>query len=298
MKINKRQVNNNYLEVTYDELVDIIRKEDLIPTQQYLISNFRSAHFIYKTNEPIYPQREILNNSGEIEDYEPIYEPLIVTAINEKSLSSVAYSVIHELDVIYYDWNPDNWLNDTGFSDDGVIIPDFRGVIYFRKDPVNNNATSFDFRNIRFRRWKKDNVFSSVEQLGSEFKDFLIFDLENHEYFNNYIPENKANNSILSNVIFHGDAKNNVFEYNISDSTFMESVTSTTFKNNIEGFTSLVQLDGFTIGNNVNNLIFNEDNLDDLNSFSLPVIYVDKDDKIEFRYMDEIGNLVFKTLKE
>jgi hypothetical protein len=86
-------------------------------------------------------------------------EPLIVTALAADKIHSVVRSETYPQDIIHYDWNPDNWMDDPSFADvesepATSIIDDFKGVITFRHDTLLDNYVGCDFRNCKSRRWK------------------------------------------------------------------------------------------------------------------------------------------------
>ncbi len=85
-------------------------------------------------------------------------EHLIFTATSANAINREVYSVEYPQDIIHYDWNPANWLDDLSFADAEVtalvIIPGFKGVITFRHDTLLDNYTGYDFRECKSRRWK------------------------------------------------------------------------------------------------------------------------------------------------
>ena len=102
-------------------------------------------------------------------------EPLIVLAISNNQISNTVKSESYPQDVIYYDWNPENWNEDISFSNDTVMIPGFKGVIYFRHDTVLDNYTGYDFRNVKFRRW------TTNVPIWSELNDYYVSQLVTHD---------------------------------------------------------------------------------------------------------------------
>jgi hypothetical protein len=91
-----------------------------------------------------------------IEDKVGIGEILIVTAASLSTLYKEAISVTHPTDTIYYsvDLVDDR---DIGFGDGaGVPCAHFKGMIYYRKDTIQNVECHYDFRNVKFRRWAVD----------------------------------------------------------------------------------------------------------------------------------------------
>jgi len=135
--------------VTYAELVALISASGLTPGAQYLISDFATVHYFINLNEDtsLYTRISGAINTGAT-------EPIIVTATAVDKLSADAKSTVYPTDRMLYDWDPANWLSDISFGYDGSIVSGFKGVIYYRHDTIQNNELQYDFRNVKFRRWK------------------------------------------------------------------------------------------------------------------------------------------------
>jgi hypothetical protein len=134
------------IEVTYDELVTLINSNLLNPGLQYLITDFNTRHYIVDANSTRY--------TGSTNEITGINEPLIVTATSTNTIDKEAKSSLYPQDIIYYDWNIENWLNDISFANAEQIISGFTGVITFRQDTLLDNYMGYDFRNVKFRRWE------------------------------------------------------------------------------------------------------------------------------------------------
>lgn len=139
-----------FFDVTYADLVALIQAEELVPGALYRISDFATVHYIIDPDaEYNFPDQPVTGPT----------EPLIVQALGLATLGSSAISETYPADIIRYDWNPANWIGDPAFydvTDTNALIPDFRGVITYRHDTLQNNSACFDFRNCRFRRFKLD----------------------------------------------------------------------------------------------------------------------------------------------
>ena len=131
---------------THDELILIKNDSKLTIGQLYQITDHHTKHLIpYSFPNAIH--------SGTT-------EPLIVLATSNSTLNKQAYSVLFPNDIIYYDiadtscedgiWNvvQQKYLNGTTRT----------GKITYRKDITHNLETHYDWRNVRFRRWKVDCV--------------------------------------------------------------------------------------------------------------------------------------------
>jgi len=138
---------SSYLFITYAELVALINSSGLVAGTQYEISDFATVHYIVDANGEQY--------LGDI--ITGVTEPLIVVAGSVNTINKIARSTLYPQDIIYYDWDENNWLDDLSFADltgAPVIVTGFKGVVYFRHDTILDNYCGYDFRNCKFRRWK------------------------------------------------------------------------------------------------------------------------------------------------
>lgn len=131
------------ISVTYSALYNLADNALLVPNQAYLINDYATVHYITADGRILDP----VPNIG-------VTEPLIVIANSTSTLDKEARSARYPLDIIYYDWNPGNWYEDASFVDTGTLVPGFKGVIYFRHDTILDNYMGYDFRNVKFRRYK------------------------------------------------------------------------------------------------------------------------------------------------
>ena len=164
-------IENQLINITYADLASAITAKTLIPGARYLITDFKTTHYFSDGNTTLL---DAINTATT--------EPLIVTATKTDDLNKLAISTIYPQDIIYYDWNPDNWKNDCSFSDclsaepgEETIITGFKGVIYYRKDTINNNTASFDFRGVKFRRWSILNAPAWSDAVTYAKNDFVNY---------------------------------------------------------------------------------------------------------------------------
>jgi len=130
-----------YLDISYSQFLNGLTQSSLTPSY-YRINDFMTRGWIL--------------GSTDSASYSGTPEALIVWAASGSCFPE-AKSELFPQDYILYDPFPDNWLVDRSFSEDGVnIIPDFKGVIYSRKDLERDIVCSFDWRNALVRRWKLD----------------------------------------------------------------------------------------------------------------------------------------------
>ncbi len=135
------------VDVTYAQLVTLIGASGLTAGQQYRITDFATTHYIVDGDYTQYTTGDgVIVGST---------EPLIITAVDVDKLDTVAKSATYPQDIIYYDWNPDNWLNDLSFAVDGTtIITGWKGVIISRYDTIKEIQAPSDWRNCVTRRWE------------------------------------------------------------------------------------------------------------------------------------------------
>ena len=136
--------------MTYAELVAAISAGTLNKGESITISDFATTHYFLDGDLALLEEAPNVATP----------EPLTVLAINNNTIDCVAKSSLYPQDIIHYDWNPDNWINDRSFSDvdnsgfgNGTIIEGFKGVITYREDTIQKNKTYYDFRGVKFRRW-------------------------------------------------------------------------------------------------------------------------------------------------
>jgi hypothetical protein len=135
------------ISVTYEEIQQLVADNELTVGQKYAIFDYVPVWNIFD------------GGTMNIEEYQPgIGEILIVTAASTNSIYKEAISATHPSDTIHYslDLLDDR---DIGFGDGvGNPIAIFKGMIYYRKDTIQNVEAHYDFRNVTFRRWAVDAV--------------------------------------------------------------------------------------------------------------------------------------------
>ena len=140
------------IDVTYAELVALIGAGNLVAGQQYRITDFTTTHYIVDGDNTQYT-----TGDGIVVG---VTEPLICLAVGVDEIHAEVKSELYPEDIIDYDWNPSNWLNDLAFGyDDGgglEIISGFKGVIISRHDTLRQLNAPSDWRNCLTRRWETD----------------------------------------------------------------------------------------------------------------------------------------------
>lgn len=136
-------------DVTYDQLMGVLASPTGATTGFYRINNYRTAGYVI---------------GGGTSSYQGSIEPLIVTVYSTGGTPSIlerAFSETYPHDVIHYDPYPENWYTDKSFcihpeQGSATLVPNFRGVIYFRHDMKKNIRGTYDWRFCKTRRWNPD----------------------------------------------------------------------------------------------------------------------------------------------
>jgi hypothetical protein len=130
----------NPISITYDDLTVLQTGSLLEPGRQYKLTDFATTH-------------RILDGNTVTTDYNTgVNEPLILTATSPNTFDKQVYSPLHPFDIIYYDITGGD-TRDVAFFDDGTPIDNLKGIIYYRKDTVQNVECWYDIRNVKYRRW-------------------------------------------------------------------------------------------------------------------------------------------------
>jgi hypothetical protein len=135
-------------DILYANLVTAIGASTLVEGSLYSITDFATVHYLVDgAGTVIEDEGGPIINTGAT-------EALIVLATSANTISHEAHSVLYPQDIIHYNWDSANWLQDFSFSTDQTnIITGFKGVIYFRHDTLLDNYIGYDFRTVKFRRW-------------------------------------------------------------------------------------------------------------------------------------------------
>lgn len=133
-------------EIVYSDLIQLINDKQLIPGTFYKLK-FSTVHYMpYMTDFTEMYADPFAINIGSV-------EYLILYAVSDEKISSEVKSLEYPQDIIHYDWNPTNHIDDYCLSEDGSnIITGFQGVITYRKDTLLNIETYYDFREAKFKR--------------------------------------------------------------------------------------------------------------------------------------------------
>jgi hypothetical protein len=156
----------NAVDITYADLVTAIGASTLVKGALYKITDYKTVHNI------------LYSSPNEVYTLAPV-EALIVIATGLDSISSEAYSLDFPNDIIKYDVTGGD-TRDISFFDSGTPIAGLKGIITYREDTIQNVKTHYDFRNVKFRRWKVDLPTYDIATNYSKFSP--IKDLSEHLY--------------------------------------------------------------------------------------------------------------------
>jgi hypothetical protein len=153
---------------TYQELTLLSSQNSLIIGQKYLLNDFQTTHNIIDGSS------STLNTLL----YSVPTEPLILTAVSTNGFDPFVQSTVYPNDIIKYTINNiyqkkqgKSWTSSTGAQ---------KGIIYYREDTVNNIIAYYDWREVRFRRWKVNYTDLSNTPFSYQFNtgsnDYVLWD--------------------------------------------------------------------------------------------------------------------------
>ena len=128
-----------FKQVTYIQFVNLINTSSLIPGGYYLITDFRTQHFIQYTDTS--GNGTALNEAVNL----GLVEQLLVKAISNNNYDRSVTSIQNPSDTVFWKHNPST--REKEYAPIGG-----RGLIYKRID-ANGNERDYDFRSVKFRRW-------------------------------------------------------------------------------------------------------------------------------------------------
>ena len=152
---------------TYQELLSMASQNSLLPGQKYLMIDFQTTHNIIDGSSAT------LNTSL----YSVPIEPLILTAVSNNGFDSSVQSTVYPSDIINYTIN--NTIVKKDGKSWGATMGAQKGIIFYRQDTSSNITAYYDWREVRFRRWKinytdvSNTPFSFQFNLGSN--DYVLW---------------------------------------------------------------------------------------------------------------------------
>lgn len=152
--------SQSIIEVTYSELLNLISSNSLDQDTNYLITDFKTVHYI-----------QYSGSLGNEEIHVGNTEPMIVTAVSNNELYHEIESTIYPEDKIT--WKP--IFNDREYD---AVLGQSTGVIISRYDTNFKLGRDYDWRNVIFRRWELTTGigdFLSYTDTGNAYQDFPPF---------------------------------------------------------------------------------------------------------------------------
>lgn len=192
------------IEVTYDELRQLISNSLLITNKKYIITDFQTIYDQPDFDGMGSPKTTVDTLYGDI-------EPLIVTAISTTQLNEYAVSPEYVDNTIKYSFDENITL---------VMSVDTKGSITYRKDRFNNIAY-YDSRVILFKRYLDidTGLYSVIKDNGEESVNALTFGAG---CYNINCDKNKFIETFgLSNNIFAAGCYNIETGYNFYNNTIL-----------------------------------------------------------------------------
>jgi len=269
----------DYEDVTYQAFYSLITTNTLVEATYYRITDFATVHYFTDGTTTI----DTAINTGTV-------EPLILLATSDSTIDGRAYSPLFPNDVLEYDWDENNWLDDYSFADTGVIVTGWKGVITYRWDTKADNETGYDFRNVKFRRWAIDSPMHWADDLyyswnseecnglgvdGEDYEDVYTFHDDYTLFHQNHIGVNEYKDgelapyfSRLNNIVFYGGeigegqffgAWNNTFEPGCYQMTYGSGCYSMTYGSECHSMTYDSDCFGMTYGIGCSSMTYGSD---------------------------------------
>lgn len=155
--------DNEYINTTANDLKNLVKKGNLETSKVYRIADFRSIY-----DRPDYEEvggNIVPKDANNIQTIKGDIEPIFVQALSTSQLSPIAYSELHPDDILHYQLEYNTPINNTPT----------KGFIYYRENTTNNVKTSFDFRNITFKRYDHSDGKGYVYYWDDGSNDFELF---------------------------------------------------------------------------------------------------------------------------
>lgn len=196
-------------EYTYKQLQELKENNELIPGKRYILTDYYTQYYqpfggINNVGEACSVLKVCEADYSEDLDFSQYYEKLSLVAISSNAFSPQGNSLDFPEDIIEYNFNDNT-------DEYGIFKP---GIITRRIDTKKNIDLPYDWRKIKFARYKYD----FTETNGSIYvvkKEGL---LDSGEAIN--IKINKGDNIQKDNLYIYIDGDKKYFIYCINDSIF------------------------------------------------------------------------------
>ncbi|HVD99079.1 MAG TPA: hypothetical protein VNB90_12805 [Cytophagaceae bacterium] len=176
---------NAIVEISFADLTDLIAAGTMSPGTMYQIE-FQTKHMI--------PNTSVINTG--------VMEHLLLYAVSGNDLLEEAISIEYPQDLILYN------VNDV-LCEDGTTPR--QGKITYRKDRIKNLETWYDFRAVKFRRWKMDTASNTAWAPSTSYSSGNV--VYNGNIFYNCIDSHTSLSSFNDDhwqIIAYGDTIKNV----------------------------------------------------------------------------------------
>lgn len=264
--------SGKYIELTYEELHNLIENNQLVTGSVYVITDFQS---IYSSNVQL--------SIGIYQTWGDKINPSKVFKISAIALST--NSLDRRVLIYSEDYSSSNqWIAEYDYTQETLSDGEkTKGKITYLKD-TNNNIAHYDFKNIKSRRTK-----NQLKELGididSDYIDLYTFNTqdfnESSESYN--IHDNQFEDNVKDNVFIGNECYHNVFKSGFKNNTFISSCYNNTFLFNTHDNNSNQSI-SYLIGN-FNNINFINNEYIQLNSTK----YINKiNDGFTISYIDPV----------
>ena len=242
-------------DVTHAQLINKMDNNELVAGSWYRITDFRTVNYVHGA--------DFVMNSSLFDINIGNTEPLLVFAIKNNEISSVAYSEQFPDDIIYY--QPRVLSVYPSLIDNVNTNVDNRGVIVRRIDTKHNVSVPFDFRNEKYRRYTNNSgkyVLLKDDDNTGVYRDKLSFKAPSFEdnVFNIdwkgslRIIDLKGVYNSLSGIYFGNNYNsNNIIVGNFSGDTIGDNFYNNTIGDNFSDNTIGDYFNYNTIGDYFNN---------------------------------------------
>lgn len=217
--------------ITYDQLTELISKENLIPKQEYVLTDFQNIYNIGTSD----------------------YIPLLLTANSYSTLNNTGYLYDQQTIMINYDHT---YNSEIITEEKSYIVP---GKITWMKDTVTDNEANFDF--LHYLE-SGDSLFPT----NSKNNKLIVYDLLNTKIVNGQIDNSNSTTISINEDCYMYNNYIECYGLTINCNKFNDNYLSNVYNLNINNdFTNnyltnayyLNEGDDITIYSNLNKIVFN-----------------------------------------
>jgi hypothetical protein len=265
-------------EITYNELCNLIAFKMLVPAKRYKICDFQTIYDSGLTHDD---KIDVWGLDGSKNPSEIM--PIIVTASTYETILRDVIVVGHEDWEVRYDPTKEVFYTTTQLDESTGLNKEVeihsKGKITYLKDSFNNSAY-YDFKNIKFRRYKTE------INISADYLDYYTFS----SVVNGKIFDASINSCTRNNTLREG-CYNNVFissnSCDIFNNTLGAGCENNTFAKGIKNSDIKCESDNNTINSPVSNLngymrnvIVSQDNDIIKSDYLKQITYIQKDESV------------------